>query len=146
MVTLHRLMLGVSLWWDLSHYCPLIILIFLINISNKQTSTLPAGGKANHEKYELFKRINQLSIGTTGQWKGNRKKLFFKISLITYWVEWDYRRSLLQCLLVPQTVLGSRETLKQIITRAGCWICLNIALNVGFTFWKYKHFSQSVGG
>ena len=45
-------------------------------------------------------------------------------------------------LLVPQTVLGSRETLKQIITRAGCWICLNIALNVGFTFWKYKHISQ----
>ena len=64
------------------------------------------------------------------------------IDSLLSWVEWDYRRSLLQFLLVPQTVLGSRETLKQIITRAGCWICLNIALNVGFTFWKYKHISQ----
>ena len=81
---------------------------------------------------------------TPGQWKGNRKKLFFKISLILIVCgpDWYYRRSLLQFLLVPQTVLGSRETLKQIITRAGCWICLNIALNVGFTFWKYKHISQ----
>ena len=69
----------------------------------------------------------------TGQCKGNRKKLKLKNpTMDIYSTLCDYMGSLLQrCSSNSFRKLGH---IKQIITRGGCWICLNIALNASFTF------------